>query len=1458
MRCTLSFWLLLFIWTVCPIKAQLPHTFTHYTGEGEFPQRIVSWMYQDHRGVMWFGTWDGLYKFDGYTFKGFKDYSNDSTQLGSSRILKVKEDQFGFIWILNDDSKVYRLETETERFSPIPYHSYSAKDFFCTTKGEVFVITEQNELLRIQIDPLTFAMHADNLFELYNFPPIKQINKVWLDNDGCIWILTDNGVHRYYNDQSPRVTSFFTAHSFYDIQYEDNKYFISSDKGELICLEDNRAITIYLPTGAKLKNIRILSPERLLIGTDKDGLFEYDLTNKSHKHYTAESHPQLKDNEIRRIYIDAHQEAWIQTGVVGVVHFNPRNEQFRYFIQKDKYGNEIRNSRMDMYISEDIYGTLWIHLPGGGFAWYNRESKDLIPFYDTNVQTGWSSANHIAGYYNDKQGNLWISTFKNGLMKATFNENVFQRQSIEQKDPDFEGNNVRALYQDKNGYIWVGSKDRIVRLYDQKMNYIGNLTSQGTFVPYGKEELGMAYAFEQADDGTIWIGTKEKGLIAAIPQSNPLKFRIHTFRHQTDNLYSLSSNDIYSLCIDDNQRLWIATYGQGLNYLDLNEKNYINPRFINARNELKNYPIHQANRIRSLALSPEGILYAGTTNGIVYSTNPSEQPSEIMFSHTMRIPNHAHSLSNNNVHDIFFSRKGDMYACTYGGGLNKLTGIQKGTLLFKSYTIQDGLPSDALLTAQEDEDGNIWLATENELCKYNPASEDISSYPSRYFPQRIIFNEGKSMRTNNNQLAFNTMQGILYFHPDSIQNNTYIPPIILTHFHLTENTKAEDTQLFIDIDKRESITLDHTQNGFNIQFAALDMRHPESIKYAYLLEGFEKSWNEIEHLHNATYTNLPHGNYTLKIKSTNSDGVWVDNIRQLQITVLPSFWETPWAYLLYALCILLIIFIATYILFVIFRLRHKVATEQHISDIKLRFFTNISHELRTPLTLITGPIEQLLQHGNLQETDREQLMMVGRNTNRMLRLVNQILDFRKIQNKKMHLRVQQIDVVPFVRHLMESFQSIADEHSIDFSLESNMESLLIWADADKLEKILFNLLSNAFKYTPQGKRIKVSIHQTDSISVLTIEDQGIGIDLEKQKSLFVRFENFADKSLFNTASTGIGLSLVKELVDMHKGKITVESKKGEGSRFTIQLPLGKEHFEADTEFILSDSIITHIDNTPHSNALLAQLSDTPDNVVDKNKETLLIVEDNTELRYFLHHLFSSHFNILEAENGMVGWEKSLKHIPDIIISDVMMPEMDGIEMLKHVRNERTTSHIPVILLTAKSTIESQIEGMEVGADDYITKPFSGNYLKARIFNLLEQRKKLQALYCATLLPDGEMLTSKDEQVSVDMTIADQQFMNNLMAFIEEHIDNGDLVIEEIAKGMNMSRSVFFKKLKALTGLSPNELLKDIRIKRAAKYIKENDYSIQQIAYMVGFNDAHYFSRCFKQVYGMTPSEYKEK
>ena len=1088
---------------------------------------------------------------------------------------------------------------------------------------------------------------------------------------------------------------------------------------------------------------------------------------------------------------------------------------------------------------------------------------------------------------------MWLCTHSKGLEKVTFRNVPFSMLTPVPHEYESLSNEVRSVCEDKQGNLWVGLKDGMIRLYDSNRKFIGHLTGNGTISMTGTPMEGTAYFIMQDSKGIIWIATKGNGLVRA-EQISPtsMSYKLTRYQHDSNDMYSLSDNNVYCVYEDHHGRIWAATFAGGINYISQGEHG--ETVFINHRNNLKGYPIDVCYKARFITSDNNGRLWVGTTTGAVAFDENFKKPEDIQFHHFSRVPNDTKSLSNNDVHWIIATQQKELYLATFGGGLNKLISIsENGHGEFKSYSVLDGLSSDVLLSIREDHKQNLWISTENGICKFVPSGERFENYDERSISFRVRFSEAASTLTSGGDMLFGTSNGLFMFTPDSIRKSSYVPPVVFSKLMVANEDviPGEKSILKVDLDDTQELVLSHDENIFSVQYAALDYTNPQNIQYAYILDGFEKQWTFADRQRSVTYTNLPKGDYIFRVRSTNSDGVWVDNERILNITILPSFWETPLAYVLYVCFVLLIIFVAVYILFTIYRLKHEVSVEQQISDIKLRFFTNISHELRTPLTLIAGPVEQVLKNDKLPADAREQLVVVERNTNRMLRLVNQILDFRKIQNKKMKMQVQQLNVVAFVRKIMDNFESVAEEHNIDFLFQTEKEALNLWVDADKFEKIVFNLLSNAFKYTPNGKMITVFIREDEGTVSVGVQDQGIGIAENKRKSLFVRFENLVDKNIFNQASSGIGLSLVKELVEMHKATISVDSRLGEGSCFKVDFLKGKEHYNSLVEFILEDSVAPLsmeriVDIANSSLQTEAAIADAPDLEVSavkeeaeesSSKELMLLVEDNQELRSFLRSIFASTYRVVEASDGMEGWSKALKYLPDIIISDVMMPEKDGIEMTRELRADMTTSHIPIILLTAKTTIESKLEGLEYGADDYITKPFSATYLQARVENLLMQRKKLQNFYRDSLthvtvsetpVAQGETLTvhastgpessAAEEPAMPEMSPNDRKFMDKLVDLMEQNMDNGELVVDDLVRELAVSRSVFFKKLKTLTGLAPIEFIKEMRIKRAAQLIETGEFNMTQISYMVGINDPRYFSKCFKAQVGMTPTEYREK
>ena len=654
----------------------------------------------------------------------------------------------------------------------------------------------------------------------------------------------------------------------------------------------------------------------------------------------------------------------------------------------------------------------------------------------------------------------------------------------------------------------------------------------------------------------------------------------------------------------------------------------------------------------------------------------------------------------------------------------------------------------------------------------------------------------------------------------------------------------------------------------------MDYVAPESISYAYRLKGLEEKWNEVDNSRSASYINLPPGEYELQIRSTNSDGVWMEKARILPITVLPTFWETYWAWILYVVLFVLSTATIVYIILYIYRLRHQINIEQQLANIKLRFFTDISHELRTPLTLIASPVSEILEHETLTTNARKHLTLVHKNTERMLHLVNQILDFRKIENKKMKVLLEKTDVLSLLQKVMDNFRLIAEEKNINYQLETNQEAIETWIDQDKFEKIIFNLLSNAFKYTPANKSITVIANVESSRLIVSIKDEGIGIDLQKQQTLFQRFETLVKFNILQPSS-GIGLSLVKELIELHCGNIEVKSQPGVGSEFTVILPMNQKVYEGreNTEFILNDgnSVPAEKKNEIRPMVEIASMADiTPSETAKEpnqisNEEdpvSILIVEDNVELRNFLSDILSESYRVLTATNGQEGLNQAREYIPDLIISDIMMPAMDGLDMVKNIKENREICHIPIILLSAKSSLDDRISGLEQGIDDYITKPFSATYLKIRIKSLLHQRKELQEIYWkawSEKLNNTQETTLEEKLTPSQPQIIsyDEQFMQQVMQVMEEQMENSELTVDEFAQLLNLGRSVFYQKLKSIIGLSPVDFIREIRIKRAVQLIDSGEYNFSQVAYMTGFNDPKYFGKCFKRQMGMTPSEYKE-
>lgn len=742
------------------------------------------------------------------------------------------------------------------------------------------------------------------------------------------------------------------------------------------------------------------------------------------------------------------------------------------------------------------------------------------------------------------------------------------------------------------------------------------------------------------------------------------------------------------------------------------------------------------------------------------------KPEAIRFYHNICEERYS-SLSNNDVLNITQTRRGKLIVTTQSGGINILEGHGdlSEKLIFEHYNATIGQVSDLTLSTIEDKEGNIWVVSENKISKYDAEMNLLGE-----LSDQILMAETKPVLLSSGKLFLGSLYGALCITPDELHKSDFVPPIVFSHLDIYLNNTSRRQDIY---NHREVQYLQADERNFIITFAALDYVNSPAIKYAYRIKGLNDQWIDLGNNRSASLVNIPAGDYLFQVKSTNADGVWVDNVTSLSIHIAPVFGETIWAILLYTIIAVGIMLVVVYIVIRITNLQRRVDFEQQISNLKLRFFTDISHELRTPLTLITSPIDEVISNEKLSDVGMENMQVAKRNADRMLRLINQILDFRKIQNDKMKVLVEQVDVIPLILKIYGNFVPMAHTHRIDFRLICPLDTFVMYTDVDKLEKILFNLLSNAFKYTPDEKSIFLSVTCEKQILCLQVKDEGRGINAQKLNRLFTRFDTLDEAN--PNMSTGIGLSLVKELLNLLHGTVRVDSKLGEGSSFFVRLPGSRDTFDADAnaEFILADG-----ENSGSKTVV-------PDNLIEEeeDKETrILIIEDNEELRHFICGVLAREYVVFEAGNGRQGLEMTLSELPDIVISDIMMPEMDGIEYLKQVKGNSDICHIPIILLSAKSSLNDQIQGLEYGADEYITKPFSSAYLKARVDSLLKQRQMLYDYYTSKMREEKdasfmEQLAPSTPQV----THFDDDFICNILQSVEENIQNSEFRIDDLPR-----------------------------------------------------------------------------
>lgn len=1419
------------------ILGQQNYAVKNYLVEEGLPHNVINQILQDKKGFIWLATYNGISKYDGYTFKNYKSKPSDKVFMKKNRIDRIVEDKYGRIWIRTNStqSNAYCFNPETESFwSTSLIKNPSVQDFPLTKiisqkSGNVWLISETSGCILVK----DAAFHT----KVYNTKShnltAANVRYVYEDKQQNSWLLTDNGLTlikknrpdqpiHYFSNKKGGVKSFYSA-----IEVEDEIWFGASN-GRIVKYSktDRTFRTAVLEVNANIIRLEKLNDQTVLAISDQKGFCTIDIHTHALQVYDSKSYPELKTTEMVPISIIQNHLFWfVRDNEKGIYLFDFNTRKLNYFVSDLQEGKKKSTSEHAFVFQNK--GEIWVQPSGGIFSKFDPVTQKLMPL---NAESSAEPLKNFHCAYFDRQGNLWYSSQASGLTKITFSNTNF-------KTLPFLNSEVRCIYQKKDGNIWVSTKGNQLIILDKNLNKIGHLSASGILADNSTWNKTI-YSITEDVDSNIWIGTRGDGLYKFTPQKKPFNYHVTHYKNEKSNRYSLSNDDIYSIYQDKTNQIWVGTL-DGLNLVrDKNEET----KFINYKNDWKSYPKTSFRKVRCINQS-NNLIYAGTTDGLVVFN--SKNPNKI--NHYEVEPNSDKSLSGNDIIDLCVTQKNEIFIATSDGGIDKV--IRKNNagfpLSFKSFRQINGLPSDNIVSLQEDSNGEIWVAADYNLTRFNPDREVFEVFPQiKLITKGHNFSEATKFRASNNELLFGYANGILHFFPDQIKSNNFSPYLALTDFKIMNQKEPENNVPLFDtaIDNSRELVLKHNQNFFKIEFAALDYMNSANIKYAYKLEGFDENWNYVQNQNSIIYTNVPKGDYIFMIKSTNSQGIWVNNERQLPVTVKPSVWNTTFFYILYGILILAILFLVNYTLITIYRLKTNVKVEKRMSDMKQKFFIDISHEIRTPLTLISGPVEYLINDNRTPEPVKQQLSYISQSSNRLLRLVNQILDLKKFQD--VNLEVSEINIAAFVKAIFNDFIEIAKEQEINFSFHEEVGNTKIWADKNGLEKIIMNLLSNAFKYTPNGRSVRVSITKDEKQIAIDIIDSGIGIAQDKIGKLFTRFVSFNDKR--NNPSTGIGLALVKELIEKHNGTLNLESEPEKGSTFSVYLKLGKEHFSQDVTFNPEESN----QETPDANETKSHLpsKSNPENI------KILVVEDDVKLRTFITNILQNDYQVLEAENGKIGYEMILNENPDFIISDIMMPEMNGIELLKKIRTNIETSHVPVILLTAKTTIESQLEGLSYGADDYITKPFSVSYLRARIENLLAQRKRLQDIFGSIEENEFKEFNPKPHLISDH----DEEIMLKVIQTIEENIDNNDFSVEDLGSFVGLNRTTFYYKIKSLTGYSPVEFIRDIRIKRAAQLIATSQLLIKEIAYMTGFSDIKYFNKSFKKKYGVTPMEYRKQ
>jgi signal transduction histidine kinase/ligand-binding sensor domain-containing protein/DNA-binding response OmpR family regulator len=1224
---------------------------------------------------------------------------------------------------------------------------------------------------------------------------------IYEDNNNQIWIGTEHGglnlFHRetetfsHFLFKTPDVSTTFSVNCI--VRDESNRLWIGSNKG-LAFLNDNRRLELFpIPLLEQAGNPEITEiffdrKNNLWIGT-LAGLFVYDFSKKEceWKPLPETSRPA---DEIHSLFSDSDNILWIGTYHSGVYRANVSTKIVK------RVDNWVAFDRSETVrdIKEDNQGILWFGTRGGLVS-FDKTTQTYNSFLRDEENDLSLSLNSILSLCVDNKGDLWIGT-RAGINYRNINKQAFIHLYALHKDSRFLNNNEIYCFCLNRDHLLIGTESGGVNIYDiatRRFRYL--TTSQGLSSDCVKSFV--------IDGDEILIGTFQGGITIVDAKT----YRVKTvLRNRASDPNSLPDDIVWSLLKDRRGNIWTAT-NRGVALYDNVKRSFYNRTDI--------FPQKLCYWIKE---DETGDLWMGGDELHIY--NPETQ-KVITYDERTR--------------DVIAASNGHYWIATRGRGLAL---YDKAAGAIKYLTETDGLPNNTLLSLQRDKKGYLWISTLNGLSRFDEKNEQFINFDTGDGLQDNQFNYGAAASCND-QLIYGGINGVTIFNPSEIRKNFFVPPVVFTGLKIFNKPAEIGSAIRKSINVADCIELKYKQNVFSIEFAALSYTNPQKNAYAYMLEGFDNDWIYAGTTHSATYTNLYPGEYFFRVKASNANGIWNTQDSVIRILIHPSFWQTWWFRSIMALLLLSLLFYLANFYLKRAKLKNELVFEKvrtrklhEIESLKLRFFVNISHEIRTPLTLILGPLSQVIEQNNIDPDAKNKLLLVKRNADQLLNLVNQLLDFRKLESGKQSIHYEKSDIVFFIQSIVDSFHNLAAEKGISLSFSSEADHFFTWFDSDKIRKIINNLLSNALKFTPASGAVTI-LFEVDDVSAgnmpdrqpcytIIVKDTGRGIARHNIEKIFERFEQLNGEQ--PSSGTGIGLAITKEFIKLMNGEINIDSTIGKGADFIVRLPL--------------------IDDPEVEYEKGAERSDSKR--FAENRKILLLVEDNDEVREFTASNFRSEYQVLEAKNGKEGYEQAIEFVPDMIISDFLMPVLCGDALCKKLKKDERTSHIPFILLTAINSVDTEKELLKAGVDDYITKPFDVNILKLKVDNLLTLRDTLRERYRTDFLlrPTPVTLVSPDER-----------FLKKAIDIVEKNMNDPDFDIETFAVEIGVSRMQLYRKVKALTNMTVKEYIRNIRIKRAAQLLEQNKMTISEIVYKVGFVDIPYFRKCFRSEYGCTPSEY---